>query len=493
MIKKPNNSAPSVLGRGVIRGVFLAALVSVISACGGSSSSSTDTAQIRVIHASEDAPPVNVTLNGTEAISNLDYSESTGFTSVDAGTFDISVFGIVPSGNNPEVIDVNNFELTTNSRTTIVAAGLTAGIMPVIVSDSAAEPSDTQVAVTVLHAAPNAPAVDVFVTSPGFDISMAEPTLTFSFGDDAVDGGALAAGEVQIRVTEAGTTTVVYDSGTIDLAPFAGQQLLIAAIGTTTQAEANTSPVKLLVATDDASLVITDTNTLSGARVVHLSPDAGVAAGGPVEVFASSSALPTSPTELVPSFSYTEVVPAQMPGGDNFVFVPTGDYIFDVAPDTNMIGDSVFMSPTVNLAVGQDFSAIAAGRVAGNPDFTILVSADDARPIVTQAAIKVIHGAPAAGTVDVFVTPAGQFSVPEVEAGMAGEPLLDDFVFGTITDYVLVEPGMFDVRVVAGGTVAINVEGLELAAGSVSTAIARGPIEPMGPPPADFALELLTF
>ena len=68
--------------------------------------------------------------------------------------------------------------------------------------------------------------------------------------------------------------------------------------------------------------------------------------------------------------------------------------------------------------------------------------------------------------------------------------LLDDFAYSEITDYVAVAPGNYDIRVVAGGVTAINVENFNLAAGSVSSIIARQPID--SGTPSDFGVILLT-
>lgn len=462
-----------------------------LSGCGGSSSNDKPAAKqgsIRVVHASPDAPAVNIKLDGEVAISNLDYAQSTGFVNLEAKDYAITVEGIVPGGNL-DVIEVPDFALGKDDRTTILATDVVANITPLVVSDSASTPADDQVALRVVHASPAAAGlvaeVDVYVTAPGDDINAASPALSFAFQDD-VDAGALAAGLVQIRATAAGSKAVVFDSGPVDLAPFAGSQLLVAAIDSTNSTEQAGSPVKLLVATDSDQVILLDTSTLSGARVVHASPDVDAIAG-PVEVFASSDALPASPVELIDAFSYLEVVP----GVDSFVGVPNGDYVFDVAPDTDMIGDSVFTSDSITLARGSEYTVVAAGRVAGAPAFGLLLTEDNLRPVATQASVKVIHAAPAAGVVQVYVTAAGDFSVAEVEAGMAGDPLLPDFAFADITDDVAVPPGNYDIRVLAGGVAAINVENVNLAGGSVSTVIARGPNEPAGVP-ADFGVVVLT-
>ncbi|MEL7537112.1 MAG: DUF4397 domain-containing protein [Pseudomonadota bacterium] len=440
------------------------------------------TAEIRVIHASPDAPPVNVSLNGAVAIPDLDYGESSGYATVDAGDYDITVEGIIPGGN-ADVISLTGFTLAQNTRTTVLAIEPVAAIEALPVAESATTPTGTQVSVAVVHAAPSVGTVDIFVTDPAADITGATPTATLAFRDSA-DASSLAAGPIRIRATAGGN--VVFDTGTVDLAPFSGNRLFIAAIEATTATELAAAPIKLLVATDTDTVTLLDEGTQVGAKVVHASPDANNAAGGPVEVFATSAALGADPVELIDAFDYTDIVAA----ADTYVAVPAGDYVFDVAPNTNTIGDSVFTSGSLTLGAGQDFTVIAAGRVAATPAFTLLVAADDNRPVATEARVKVIHAAPAAGTVDVFVTPAGTLSVADAEMGNA-MPLLDDFEFGTVTDPVAVAPGDYDIRVIAGGVAAINIEGFTLAAGTAANVIARGPSEPAGAP-TDFSVIVTT-
>lgn len=464
--------------------IFAGGVLLVAALSTGCSSDDNDTSSLRVIHASSDAPPVDVKLNNAVTSAALDYPSSTGFVSIDAGTYDVAIDAIVPGGSL-EVITVNDIDFEKDQRYTVVAIDDTANIGELIAEETASTPASNEVGISVLHAATSAGNVDVYVTAPGVALSSVNANFTFDFKGQ-VDAGVLPAGEYQIRVTGNGSKVPVYDSGTVDLSSFGGQKLLLLAVNTTNSTKQLASPVKIMAYTDSAQVELLDTATNVGARVVHLSPDAGTAASGPVEVFASSSSLTTSPVELITSFSYTDTVP----GVDSFVDVPAGDYIFDVFPDGAGIGSSVHTSPSLSLATGMEYTVIATGYVLTSPAFSLLATQDDNRSIVTQASVKVVHAAPAVGTVDVFVTPAGQFTTADVENGSAGAPLLDDFTFTNISDYVNVTPGDYDIRVVAGGTVAINVEGFNLAAGSVSTVIAREPID--AGVPSDFNVIVLT-
>ena len=440
-------------------------------------------AELRVIHASPDAPPVNVLLNGEVSIEDLDYAESSGFTKLRVGSYDIQVEGIIPGGN-ATVIDVPGFQLTKGASPTVIAVNNVAAIEPIVVAESSASPAADEVALVVTHAAPVAAAVDVYLTAPGDSIVGYSPAFNFDF-KDSVDAGALAAGIVEIQVAIG--STVVYNSGAIDLSAFAGQKLIIAAINSENDTENAAAPIKLLAVTDTSALQLHDAETSVGAKVVHASPDAAAAAAGPVEVFATSSALGMMPVELIDAFDYT----ASIPSATTYVAVPAGDYIFDVAPDSDSIGDSVYTSPSLSFSTGMEYTAVAAGRVLSSPSFGLLATIDDNRAIATQGSVKLTHAAPAAGDVDVYVTVAGDYTAPEVAAGMAGAPLLADFAFGDITDYVAVAPGSYDIRVVASGAVAINIEGLAIEGGDVLHAIARGPSEPSGTP-SDFGVILLS-
>lgn len=439
--------------------------------------------ELRVIHASVDAPPVNVILNGKTSIENLDYAESSGFQTVRAGSYRVQVEGIIPGGN-ATVIDVDGFAINKNASPTVIALNTVSSIEPIVVQESTAAPADGEVATVVVHGASAAGAVDIYLTAPGDSISGYTPAFNFDF-KDSIDAGALPTGTVEIQAAIG--STVVYNSGAVDLSPFSGQKIMLVAVNSENDTENSASPIKILAVTDTATIELRDADTQFGAKVVHASPDASAAAGGPVEVFATSSALGIAPVELIDAFDYTDITPSAA----SYINAPAGDYLFDVAPDTDSIGDSIYTSANLTLTSGSEYTVIAAGRVTTSPAFSLLATQDNNRSIATQASLKLTHAAPAAGTVDVFITAAGSYTTAEVEAGFAGTPLLDEFAFGDITDYVAVAPGAYDIRVLAGGVTAINLEGVAVSGGDVLHAIARGPSEPSGTP-SDFGVILLS-
>ena len=202
-------------------------------------------------------------------------------------------------------------------------------------------------------------------------------------------------------------------------------------------------------------------------------------------MFASSDALGSaSPAEIPDSFVYTET---ESQDEFNYKYIPTGNYTFDLAAtDTGIASSLPITSANPQLTAAIEYTLITTGYTAADPALGLQYTTDSNRSIVTQASIKLLHGVPLAGTLDFFATPAEDFT-KELENAAADAPLLDDFTFGTITDYVPVPLGDYDIRLVtddAVGTAAINIEGFILAAGSVSTVIAREPVSDGDP--ADF-------
>ena len=180
------------------------------------------TGEIRVLHTSPDAPPVDVLLDSTTAISDLDYAESSGYASVATATYEVSVEAITPAGN-AEVINVPALDVAEDSRTTVLAVGTVTEETPtdvvleaITVDDSAATPGASEVAIRVVHASPTAGSlgdVDIYVTAPGG--ALTNP-ITLGFKGDA-DLSAVPAASYQVRITPNGNTTqVLYDSGTVD-------------------------------------------------------------------------------------------------------------------------------------------------------------------------------------------------------------------------------------------------------------------------------------
>jgi hypothetical protein len=179
----------------------------------GDNTSPEGEARVRVVHASPDAPEVDVLLNNAKVLSNVPYLAASEYLDAPAGNANLKVNA---AGTATTVIDAD-VDLMDGTDYTVIAAGLVQAIEPIVLQDDNSTPASGNARVRAIHGAPSAPAVDIYVTAPDADLATATPVLTaVNFGDVA-DYIEVPAGDYQVRVTPAGTKTVVIDSGTLTL------------------------------------------------------------------------------------------------------------------------------------------------------------------------------------------------------------------------------------------------------------------------------------
>ncbi len=401
--------------------------------------------QVQVLHASPDAPAVNVIVDGSAAVQNLDYGKGTAYTPLTAASHSIEVQAQTP-GSPTTVIGPTSLTLAANTIYTIVAEGPVASIGPVVFSRPEESVASTSTRVEVLHAAPNAPSVSVWVTAPGADLSSSTPLGTFSF-QGSLPPATVPAGQYEIRVTPGGASTpVLFDSGTISLA--GGADLLVAALQNTGP---GTAPITLgVVDSKGNNSQILDIGTPASVRIVHDSPNAPA-----VSVIADNDVA----NPLVPSLAYESAFPSL----STYASLPPATYAIAVTPASNP-SDAV-ISASLPLVAGSVQSVYAVGLLA---NIEALVTADDDRRLATQAKLRIIHGSPAAGSVDIFLTAPG--------AGIASAtPTYANISFKADTGFVSYPAGSYDVTVTPAGskTAAIGPATVTLKNDGIYTAVAR--------------------
>lgn len=170
-------------------------------------------ARVRVVHASPDAPNVDVLLDDAEVLSDVPYLASSDYLAASAGDHNLKVNA---AGTATTAIEAD-VTLADGTDYTVIASGLVAEVTPIVLVDDNSTPAAGNARVRAIHGAPSAPAVDIYVTAPGADLEAAVPVLTgVAFGDVA-DYLEVPAGDYQVRVTPAGTKTVAIDSGALAL------------------------------------------------------------------------------------------------------------------------------------------------------------------------------------------------------------------------------------------------------------------------------------
>lgn len=151
-----------------------------VSAVGGSTTASssdsvdqtggqTDDIRVRIVHASPDAPPVDVSVDGQVVASELAFGEEAAVPVEEAGSYSVEIAAV---GNESAVLFAENVTLAAGTDYTIAAAGeVTEGaptaFEPLVIAENATAPDTGEAAVSLVHLSPDAPAVDVTESTTG--------------------------------------------------------------------------------------------------------------------------------------------------------------------------------------------------------------------------------------------------------------------------------------------------------------------------------------
>ncbi|WP_112478182.1 DUF4397 domain-containing protein [Vibrio variabilis] len=144
----------------IIKTSVIAAAALTIVGCGSDSDHPANpSTQVRVTHASPDAPFVEVKANGSvvSGLGNVDYQQSSGVITLDAGTYNLSVDAKLPGDQTVQVLDLAGTNLAADMRYDVIAIdnvdlSSTPTIQGAIISRSATAPSGDMARLSVLHA-----------------------------------------------------------------------------------------------------------------------------------------------------------------------------------------------------------------------------------------------------------------------------------------------------------------------------------------------------
>jgi len=200
---------------------LIAAVITALMAFGSGVSAQT-TSRVRVLHASPDAPAVDVYVDGVEAISDLSFNEITDYVSLPSGPHAIKVYPAAANGTGTPVIDVPALNLEAGKDYTVAAVGPLAAIEPLVLGDDNTAPAAGKAHIRVVHASPDAPNVDIFAEGAGVLI----PDLAFK---EASAYLPVDAGAYDLEVRPAGTTDVALDLNDVQLE--AGKVYTVFAVG----------------------------------------------------------------------------------------------------------------------------------------------------------------------------------------------------------------------------------------------------------------------
>jgi hypothetical protein len=419
----------------------------------------------RVIHASPDSPPVNILVDGVAFRSGVDYKGGTGFTFVTPRTYRFGIEAILP-GEDALIID-QSVPLVAGSEFTVLALGkdATDTVHTLIIENNFEEIPDGNARVQFVHAAPDAPVLDVYLTAEGASLPAATPVITVTYDEYPADRQLIAPGDYVLRVTPEGDpNTVLFDSGPLGTLGNRADLLFVLVENTA----AGSSPLSLVINNGFSSFELLDRATPAQLRVVHLSPDAPAldVIGSPVTTtfpevpFSSADNLAgialdsANNRALVVDNRQGAVVAVNLQTGARSILSPASaangiaylgntGYV-TVAPDSYSVrgektaapnGTAPLFTSSAALAVGRRATVFADGLLAS---IIGQVSIDDSRPVFAEGKLRFLHAAPAGGTVDLYVLEAGTPIADE-------EPTFSNLVLTSLAGHFGFVPGNYTI------------------------------------------------
>ena len=187
-----------------VTSIMLAAVVMFGLAVGGAGrvAAQSDEANVRVIHASPDAPAVDIWVNGSVAFEGLEFGDATDWIALPAGSYDVAV---APAGADAaDAVIEATLDLEGGVNYNVAAVGFLADITATVFTTDTADLAEGQARVQVVHASPDAPAVDIAVA--GGPVLVAD--LSFPNASGALD---VDSGTYDLEVRPAGTEDVALD------------------------------------------------------------------------------------------------------------------------------------------------------------------------------------------------------------------------------------------------------------------------------------------
>jgi hypothetical protein len=185
----------------------LAALSIFTTSC-----SSTNQAQVRVVHAISDGPALDIEVNTTKVFTNIAFTNvqptPPAYTKVASGSVTLEA---VDTGTTTAVIGNTTASLSGSSQYTVVMAGFlngTGATAPTFYSikDNNTAPTSGNVEFRIIDASPSSPGtVDVYIVPPGTNITSVTPQISALAYTQASTYQSLAAGTYSVIVTTSGS------------------------------------------------------------------------------------------------------------------------------------------------------------------------------------------------------------------------------------------------------------------------------------------------
>lgn len=148
----------------ILAAALLAALAAAFVSLAPRGAAAADTGRVRVMHASPDAPAVDIFVDGAKAVTALAFPSNTPYVSLPAGGHTVEVFVSPSDGTGDPVLEAI-LDVQAGKDYTVLAVGTLAGgnLGLEVFEDNNATPAAGNAHIRLIHASPDAPAVKVAV------------------------------------------------------------------------------------------------------------------------------------------------------------------------------------------------------------------------------------------------------------------------------------------------------------------------------------------
>ena len=419
---------------------------------------------VRVIHASADAPSVDVYAKGssTPLVTGLTYGQTSGWLEVPPGSYEFELRAAPSKPSDPIAYKTSALTIPAGAKISAVAAGLLAAqdsdsafrVVPVVEGFGPAQPGTARV--RVLHAGSDAPSVDLDVGND--NPATPEVAGLARFADTGAAGVALPSGTpLAIGIAAGGARVTAFT--TPKLAE--GANVLVVATGLLGKLAREREGFALLAIGPNGSIGFVKQDPQVYA--LHASPDAPR-----VDAFVGTS-------EIVDDVGFGEL--------SKPIRVQPGSYTVDLFAHAEggvrPSGMPALSASTGNLEAGERYLTVATGFLAGSGAQAIRLvgyregfALDSGKP-----QLRAVHSSPDATEVDIGLT-SGTKIDPVLFAGLAFSKSSADEGIGASEGHlpIGVTPAGLNTTLVARFTVPVasDKRAFVLAAGALNTHLGQG-------------------
>jgi Domain of unknown function (DUF4397) len=327
-------------------------------------------ANLRIANFIPDASgPINVTLDGNNFASGVNFETVTTYTQINSGQRSIQV-SVAGSANNiisitPTFIGITNY--------TGITYGSVDDPSSLLVPDNILDPGAGFFGLRAVNVAKGSGSIDVYATVPGADLNLAAPNVS----NVAVGGISpfvnIPVGTVEIRVTTAGTKDVIYDA---QPQTFTEHSQVETAVYTR---ESSKLVGVTLMNIDTTGTSVTKPNLLAQFKVIN-----GSSAASPLNIFVDQNLLLSN-------------IPVG--GASSYQKTLAGSTTLNVEATATPGAPLLTITPT--LASGTDSSILLTGPAGALK--ALVLSDQNLPPISTRAQVRFVNGTTDISALDVYV------------------------------------------------------------------------------------------